>query len=90
MTSTLITNTTQNWMNYVIGSSELTGLILLLFIMIFAFYLGLTAQGIIIVGIPMLYLITTAGLFPINLLPIVYILAGIIIALAIGKLMNSA
>lgn len=81
----------ENWVNYAFGSYTLAGIAMILFFMLYSFKLGLSFDGMIVVAVPLIFIMTDVFvLTSINLHPIVLIVAGGIIGLAIKQFVSNA
>lgn len=84
----LLSTIGQQYINFVFGSIELAGLFMLLAMVLLGTRMGLSVEGYAIMLIPTLMILVSFGIFPVNIQPIILIIAGFIVGFAISRIMT--
>ena len=91
MATDLVTPVVNAWMNYVFGDAAIAGIVILAFLVLWGLKQGWSGEVFIVLLIPMIFLlaIPTAGIAGLGTVyAVVVIIAGIILGLAIWKLLG--
>ena len=91
MATDLVTPVVDAWMNYVFGDAAMAGIIILFFLILWGLKQGWSGEVFIVLLIPMIFLLAVpaAGMEGLTVVfTILLVLGGVIIGLAIWKLMG--